>query len=156
MAEPGSKNIEAQAEDRENIRRTAGGIVLGKKDKILLVQHVAGVWMFPKGGIELEKGEKPIDAAIREIGEEASLSAKDLAHIKDLPLYERPQLDKPEITQIIQMFLFRTEKSKVGPKPEFKDEIKQAKWMNMGEVVELLSAKEDKEFFLKIISELEK
>jgi 8-oxo-dGTP pyrophosphatase MutT (NUDIX family) len=52
--------------------RAAGGIVT-KKDKILLIFRL-GKWDFPKG--KFEKGETPIQCALREVEEECAIKVK--------------------------------------------------------------------------------
>ena len=66
------------------VERSAGAILFRKRgDKILylLLQHVRGHWAFPKGHIE--KGETSIEAARREIKEEA-----DISRIRFFPGYK--------------------------------------------------------------------
>ncbi len=55
-----------------------------KKWEVLLVQHQAGHWSFPKG--HCEKGESPREAAERELFEETGL--KVLLFFSDSPLLE--------------------------------------------------------------------
>lgn len=45
-------------------------VVAGRRE-FLLVQHVAGHWSFPKG--HAEKGESPMETALRELREETGL-----------------------------------------------------------------------------------
>jgi 8-oxo-dGTP pyrophosphatase MutT (NUDIX family) len=63
------------------IEKSAGAVVFYKeKDgaiKYLLLKHTADYWNFPKGLIE--KGEKPEEAALREIKEETGLEELKLA-----------------------------------------------------------------------------
>jgi diadenosine hexaphosphate hydrolase (ATP-forming) len=62
------------------IRRTidasvdgAGGVVINAAGHVLLLQHRNGTWVFPKGHVEA--GESKIDAAVREVEEEAGVQA---------------------------------------------------------------------------------
>jgi 8-oxo-dGTP pyrophosphatase MutT (NUDIX family) len=52
--------------------KAAGGIVT-KKDKLLLI-HRLGKWDFPKG--KFEKGETPVQCAIREVEEECAIKVR--------------------------------------------------------------------------------
>jgi 8-oxo-dGTP pyrophosphatase MutT (NUDIX family) len=51
---------------------TAGGIVFNG-DKVLVLRNLKGVWVFPKGHVEL--GESHEQAALREVLEESGLHA---------------------------------------------------------------------------------
>lgn len=51
---------------------TAGGIVFNG-DKVLVLKNLKGVWVFPKGHVEL--GESHEQAALREVLEESGLHA---------------------------------------------------------------------------------
>lgn len=57
------------------VERSAGAIIFRKQGErilYLLLQHIRGHWAFPKGHIEA--GERPIEAARREIKEETGIS----------------------------------------------------------------------------------
>jgi 8-oxo-dGTP pyrophosphatase MutT (NUDIX family) len=57
------------------VEQSAGAVIFrrqGRRVLYLLLQHTRGHWAFPKGHIE--KGERSIDAARREIKEETSIS----------------------------------------------------------------------------------
>jgi len=53
--------------------RGAGGVVFNGDGNVLLIRHLSGSWVFPKGHIE--PGEAPLDTALREIEEEAGVRA---------------------------------------------------------------------------------
>ncbi|MDA1334469.1 MAG: NUDIX domain-containing protein [bacterium] len=56
------------------VERSAGAVVFRKQGRrilYLLLQHMRGHWAFPKGHIE--EGEKPVEAARREIKEETGI-----------------------------------------------------------------------------------
>jgi len=59
-----------------SIRRVvegAGGVVINETGDVLLIRHRNGSWVFPKGHIE--SGESKVDAAVREVEEEAGVQA---------------------------------------------------------------------------------
>lgn len=51
----------------------AGGVVVNDVGDVLLIRHRNGSWVFPKGHIEA--GESKVDAAVREVEEEAGVQA---------------------------------------------------------------------------------
>jgi diadenosine hexaphosphate hydrolase (ATP-forming) len=51
----------------------AGGVVVNEAGAVLLIRHRNGSWVFPKGHIEA--GESKVDAAVREVEEEAGVQA---------------------------------------------------------------------------------
>ncbi len=51
----------------------AGGVVFDPEGQVLLLRHVTGAWVFPKGHIDA--GERPLETALREIYEEAGVRA---------------------------------------------------------------------------------
>jgi diadenosine hexaphosphate hydrolase (ATP-forming) len=52
----------------------AGGVVFGRDGRVLVLGHVDGAWVFPKGHIE--EGETSEAAALREVEEEAGVDAE--------------------------------------------------------------------------------
>ncbi|MEK7092177.1 MAG: bis(5'-nucleosyl)-tetraphosphatase [Patescibacteria group bacterium] len=66
------------------VEQSAGAILFrrqGRRVLYLLLQHTRGHWAFPKGHVE--KGERSIDTARREIREETSIS-----RIRFFPIYK--------------------------------------------------------------------
>lgn len=51
----------------------AGGVVLDRSGRVLILQHASGHWVFPKGHVEF--GETQLQAALREVAEEAGVTA---------------------------------------------------------------------------------
>jgi diadenosine hexaphosphate hydrolase (ATP-forming) len=58
----------------------AGGVVFRPSGEVLLLGHREGSWVFPKGHVD--PGESPLEAALREVAEEAGVRAHcpDQAH----------------------------------------------------------------------------
>jgi 8-oxo-dGTP pyrophosphatase MutT (NUDIX family) len=131
---------------------SAGGVVLNKDGLVLVVNQNGNSWSLPKGHID--PGEEKLEAAIREIYEESGIKNLDL--IKELESYERYRIgmdggeDRSE-TKTIYMFLFTTEEEKLEPLDPGNPE---ARWVEKEKVAELLTHKKDKEFFLKIINDI--
>ncbi len=132
--------------------KIAGGVVINKNGAILVVNQNGNSWSLPKG--HLYDGEDELTAAKREIYEESGVSELEL--IRELGKYKRYKIglkerdDKSELKEIT-MFLFRTNQEILKPidlnNPE-------ARWVEKGKVVELLTHRKDKEFFLGIVNNL--
>lgn len=53
--------------------RAAGVALVSPRGRVLFLQRADGVWELPGGGIE--PGEKPFQAAVREVGEETGFQS---------------------------------------------------------------------------------
>lgn len=134
--------------------KSAGGVVVGKDGRILVVNQRGNSWSLPKGHID--EGEDALSAAKREIFEEAGV--KDLVLIKSLPSYKRFKIgqggegeDRTELKKI-DMFLFKTGEEELLPHDPDNPE---ARWVDKNEVSGLLTHSKDKEYFQKILFEIE-
>ncbi len=134
------------------ITNSAGGVVFNKEKKILIVNQNHDSWSLPKGHVD--PGETILEAAKREIYEESGVSQLD--YIKELGFYERYKIgldgsdDKGELKKIY-LFLFKTNQMKLKPIDPMNPE---AKWCTFNEIIELLTHKEDINFFISIKKKL--
>lgn len=129
--------------------QTAGGVVLNKIGRVLVVNQRGTSWSLPKGHIE--PNEERLAAAIREIEEESGLLR--LTFIKELGSYSRYKIginghkeDKSEL-KVIHMFLFTTDEMKLKPIDPNHPE---ARWVFQDDVEALLTHPKDKLFFRNI------
>ena len=127
---------------------SAGGVVLNKKGKVLVVNQKLIDWSLPKGHIE--PGEDKLEAAKREICEETGINK--LFFIRELGTYERPKMDSEnkddkEEMKVMTFFLFTTPEIKLSPQDKDNPE---ARWVNVDYVEHLLTHPKDKAFFRKI------
>ena len=120
----------------------------------MLVNQHNNSWSFPKGG--LEPGESELDAARREIREEAGLT--ELEYIDALGSYERYSLGKDALTEDIAyglrkrtLFLFSTKQT---PKPDMV-ETTAVRWVTIDEALALLTHPKDKEFLAGVREKVE-
>jgi ADP-ribose pyrophosphatase YjhB (NUDIX family) len=133
--------------------KSAGGVVLSQFGNIALVNQRGLTWSLPKGHIE--EGETPLEAAIREIGEETGL--KKLIYIKPLLTYKRYKigldgLDDLSEQKTIYMFLFKVEgEPSLAP---IDTDNPEAIWIPKEKVADTLTHPKDKEFFRKIMFEI--
>ncbi len=127
---------------------SAGGVVVNKKGKVLMVSQRGSVWSLPKGHIE--PGEDKLTAAMREIAEESGVTRLTL--IKELGSYSRYKIGlktKEDISELktIHMFFFVTDEEKLKPTDPAHPE---ARWVFQNEVESLLTHPKDKAFFKSV------
>jgi 8-oxo-dGTP pyrophosphatase MutT (NUDIX family) len=124
---------------------SAGGVVVNNDGLILVVSQNGTSWSLPKGHIEA--GEDKLEAAEREIYEEAGVT--ELSLVRELGSYQRYKIgidggeDESEL-KTIHMFLFRTTQDKLSPVDPDNPE---ARWVEKERVAELLTHPKDKDFF---------
>jgi 8-oxo-dGTP pyrophosphatase MutT (NUDIX family) len=131
---------------------SAGGVVISKKGKVLLVNQRGNSWSLPKGHIEV--GEDAKTAAIREIEEESGVIR--LTFVKPLGSYLRYKIgldgrDDTRELKHIHMFMFTTDELKLAPQDASHPE---ARWVHPDEVEALLTHPKDKVFFKSIRSQI--
>jgi diadenosine hexaphosphate hydrolase (ATP-forming) len=107
---------------------SSGGVIV-KKDpaglNILLIKDGYGHWTWPKGNIEA--GESPPEAAIREIGEEVGLKDVELIDkITDIKYYYR--LKGKPVFKTVNLYLFKAKSEE--PLKVLKTEIEDAQWLS--------------------------
>jgi 8-oxo-dGTP pyrophosphatase MutT (NUDIX family) len=137
-------------------RASAGGIVVGKDGRMVLVEQGGNSWSFPKGGIDA--GETALAAATREIHEECGIT--DLTLLAELGSYERYSIARDGISEDIEnglrprtIFLFSTPQSELSADGI---EITEARWVTLDEALQLLTHPKDKEFLASVRSIIER
>ena len=123
----------------------AGGIVINNKQEVAIVNQNHDSYSLPKGHVD--KGESYLEAAKREIYEETGI--KDLQYIRNLGSYSRYKIGldgKDDLSElkIIYIFLFTSNQVKLVPKDPHNPF---ARWVNIEQVQEYLTHKEDVKFF---------
>lgn len=136
----------------EQSTRTAGGVVINTNGDVLVVNQGGVHWSLPKGHVE--PGEGSVEAARREIGEEAGID--ELTFIKGLGAYERYRMnwdasDDPDALKVIEMFLFTTSQEELMPRDPANPS---ALWVPKDEIATMLTHPKDKEFFLGILNSI--
>lgn len=127
--------------------RSAGGVVVHRDSKKVIITNQKGdSWSLPKGHIEGR--ETPLEAAQREIAEEAGVTELEL--ISELGSYQRHAIAKggegenPEIMKNITLFLFKTSQTNLVP-TDANHPV--ATWVTIDEVVDYLTHPKDKAFY---------
>ena len=135
-----------------NKTQTAGGVVINKKGKVLVVNQRGNSWSLPKGHIE--EGEDAKTAAIREIEEETGIIR--LNFVRKFGSYTRYKIgldgrDDTSELKHIHMFFFTTDELKLCPQDSKHPE---ARWIHPDDVESLLTHPKDKAFFKSIRSQI--
>jgi 8-oxo-dGTP pyrophosphatase MutT (NUDIX family) len=138
-----------------HIRESAGGIVVGKDGKMILVEQGGNSWSFPKGGID--PGESALEAAKREIAEECGITKLTL--VASLGSYERYSIAKDGVSDDIEhglrkrtLFLFFTPQETLSADGI---EITAVRWVTFDEAFALLTHSKDKEFLASVRKKVE-
>lgn len=131
---------------------SAGGVILNKRNEVLVVNQRGRSWSLPKGHVE--ENETLLQAAKREIEEETGVSELEL--IKEFKPYKRFRTrigggDDKSKEKTLYFFLFKTNQEELKPIDPHNPE---AKWVKIEEVSDLLTHPKDKDFFNSILTVL--
>lgn len=125
------------ARARARQETSAGGVVVHRSDAgpvYLLIRDSYGNWGFPKG--HLETGERPEDAAVREVREETGLGAVRLrAPIHTIDWYFRFQ--GRLIHKVCHFYLMEAEET--ATRPQADEGITACRWEPFDKAVDLVS-----------------
>jgi 8-oxo-dGTP diphosphatase len=99
----------------------------------------------PKGLVD--PGEKPEQAALREVIEETGLTAVPLTKIGDIKyVYVRTWSDQARVFKIVSFYLFRYQSGKIDEiAPEMRIEVKRALWIPLQDAVSKLAYRGEKD-----------
>lgn len=127
---------------KSNTIKKAGGIITNRdKSKIVIIYRAnSNDWSFPKGHIE--KGETPLNACIREIREETGLNVELLKELPDMNYGDKAG-------NMVNLIMFLVQSKETNLTPEHTKDI--LKWVNVNEVESFLSYKNLKEYYNKIL-----
>lgn len=113
---------------------SAGGVVYRLagpgEPEFLLIQDAWGRWTLPKGLIE--KGEKPLQAALREVGEETGLEVEPAGDLDRIHYFYRDP-DGELVYKTVYYFLMAARGGDVRPQLE---EISDARWVSASRAIE--------------------
>lgn len=124
----------------------AGGVVFRHDGSVLLLQHLEGTWVFPKG--HLDPGESALEAALREVEEEAGVFATSPdTSIRETTHYENAS----GVPRAITWYLFLTD----AVKPVLREFLFPAgDFFTPEEARQHLSFEEDKRLLDKMLAHL--
>src|SRR5258708_27300503 len=103
------------------------------------------VLCLPKGLVD--PGEKPIDAAVREVREETGLTAMPIAKLADSKyVYVRSWGDGERVFKIVSFYLLRYASGRIDDiAPEMRIEVARARWVRLDDAPAELAYKGEKE-----------
>jgi len=110
----------------------------------------------PKGNID--HGEKPQEAALREVHEETGVEAEPIAKLGDVKyVYNRSWSDGAKVFKVVSFYLFKYVSGKIGDiQEEMQREVAQAMWLPLKEAPKKLSYKGEREMAAKAIEWVKK
>ena len=127
-------------------KETSVGCIIFKDDKVLLIfQNNTNFWGFPKG--HMEKGETELETAKREVKEEIGLDVD----INPKYRYELHYVVRNEIDKTTILYLAKPTSNEIVKQDS---EIKEVKWLNFNDAIDLLTYEDSKELLKKAISDL--
>jgi 8-oxo-dGTP diphosphatase len=125
----------------------------------LVIRHMQGKWWvaviepgrhgepedrkdliaLPKGNVDA--GEKPEQAALREVMEETGLRAKSITPLASIRyVYTRKWAGGEKIFKVVTFYLMKAQSGRIGQiKDEMKHEVRRAYWLPLKEAAEKLS-----------------
>ena len=113
------------------------------------------VLALPKGNVD--SGEKPEQAAAREVLEETGLRAKTITRLASIRyVYTRKWADGEKIFKVVTFYLMKHQSGRIGQiKDEMKHEVRRAYWLPLQRAAEELSYKGEKEMAKKALEYVE-
>lgn len=115
---------------------TAGGIVFNG-DKVLVLKNLKGVWVFPKGHVEL--GESHEQAALREVLEESGLHALIVGRAGMSSFHFYSYMDRAVHRKIVYWFEMETADTQITVNRE----LRMGEFFEAGDAVRMLSFAND-------------
>lgn len=134
----------------KRLQRGAGGVVFDEDGLVLMLRHVSGAWVFPKGHVE--SGETELQAAIREVEEESGVRARPFGHgSHDGPQSWTTSYVNPRgVPRHITWFALRGESEPVLTEDTFTD----VAYRQPARALELLSHETDRELLRAVLAVL--
>ena len=110
----------------------------------------------PKGNID--EGEKPVEAAVREVLEETGITARPVTKLADIKyVYSRKWSDNAKIFKVVSFYLMKYQSGQIGDiKPNMRHEVRRAYWLPLEEAAKRLSYSGEKDVAKKALEYLKK
>ena len=107
------------------------------------------VWALPKGIID--QGEKPEQAALREVTEETGIEARLVTKLGDVRYVYTWAGER--VFKVVSFYLFRYSRGRLGEiAPEQRIEVAEARWLPLEDAPEVLAYKGEREMAEKALA----
>ena len=126
-------------------KETSCGAVCFYENKVLMIHSVYGHWGFPKGHVEKDETYK--QTAISEVKEECNI---DIEIISDT-YFTNTYSPKTNVIKDVHYFIAKATSTKIINQ---QIEVSEAKWVDIEDVMDVLTFDIDKEIFLKTMRAL--
>jgi 8-oxo-dGTP pyrophosphatase MutT (NUDIX family) len=146
---------------------SAGGVVVRKKDSEWWMAAIElpteesnsgaaaskskAIVCLPKGLVDA--GEKPLEAALREVREETGITAVPVVKLADIKyVYVRSWGDRERVFKIVSFYLLRYESGRIDKISEdMRVEVARAKWVRLEDAPKLLAYRGEKQMARKAL-----
>lgn len=140
---------------KAQIQRSAGGVIYqerqGKMWVALIATKEGKVWGLPKGIVE--RGEKPLETALREVKEESGLQGEPVADLRYIEYWYRDSASKVLYHKFVHYYLLSHTGGDVS---EHDWEVDEAQWFTIEEAIERASYESEKDVLSKAREEWNK
>lgn len=129
--------------------KSCGAVIIRKNEskiETLIIQMLGGHWSFPKGHVE--KNETEVETALREIKEETNLEVLIDTRFREITTYS----PKPEVLKDVIYFIAIPKSKEVIIQ---KEELQNAKWIEIYDALNLVTYEDDKRILKKAIKYIE-
>jgi 8-oxo-dGTP pyrophosphatase MutT (NUDIX family) len=115
---------------------------------------IKAILCLPKGLVD--EGEKPLDAALREVREETGITAVPIVKLADIKyVYVRSWGDGERVFKIVSFYLLRYESGRIDNiAEEMRIEVACAKWVRLEDAPKLLAYRGEKQMARKALEYL--
>ena len=124
---------------------SAGGVVfrLGGDDHVdvAIIRTHEDRWQLPKGWIE--DGEQPEQTAVREVREEAGVTAECVGPLGNIEYWYRSTYD-PEPARVHKFVHFFLLRYLSGSTDDHDDEVREARWVDIADAERMLAFKDER------------
>jgi 8-oxo-dGTP pyrophosphatase MutT (NUDIX family) len=111
-----------------------------------------GIWALPKGLIG--RGEKPEDAALREVAEETGVEPRPVEKLGDIRYVYTWAGER--VFKVVSFFLFRYARGRLGDlAPEQRREVAEVRWLPLEEAERLLAYRGEREMAGKALARVQ-